>query len=50
MLLTENRKLYPEQKKAKAVMMELLTARNNVERILGVTAKEKEHDLQQEER
>lgn len=49
-LLAENKRLYPDQKKARAEMMELLTARNNVERILGVTAKEKDRDLRQEER
>ena len=31
-------------------MIELLTAKNNVERILGVMEKEKDRDRQQEER
>ena len=45
-LLAENKKRYPEYKQAGAEMMELLTAQNNVERILGVTEKEKNHDRQ----
>ena len=49
-LYAENRKRYPEYKQAKAKMIELLTAKNNVERILGVTEKEKNHDRQQEAR
>ena len=49
-LLAENKKRYPEYKQAKAKMMELLTAKNNVERILGVTEKEKNRDRQQETR
>ena len=50
MLKAENRKRYPEYKQAKAKMIELLTAKNNVERILGVTEKEKNRDRQQGER
>ena len=46
-LYAENRKRYPEYKQAKAKMIELLTAKNNVERILGVTEKEKNRDRQQ---
>ena len=49
-LYAENRKRYPEYKQAKAKMIELLTAKNNVERILGVTEKEKNRDRQQEAR
>ena len=49
-LLTENKKRYPEYKQAKAKMIELLTAKTNVERILGVTEKEKNRDRQQETR
>lgn len=45
-----NKKRYPEYKQAKAEMIELLTAKNNVERILGVTEKEKNRDRQQEAR
>lgn len=35
-LQAENKKLYPEQKQQRAKMLELLTARSNVERILGL--------------
>ncbi|MCI5957788.1 MAG: relaxase/mobilization nuclease domain-containing protein [Clostridiales bacterium] len=38
-LQAENRKRYPEYKLAKVEMIELLTAKNTVERILGVTEK-----------
>ena len=47
MLQAENKKRYLEYKQAKEKMIELLTAKNNVERILGVTGKEKNHDHQQ---
>ena len=50
MLQTENKKRYPEQRQAKEKMIELLTAKNNVERILGVTEKEKNRDRRQEAR
>jgi len=43
-------KLYSAYRQAKPEMMELLTAKNNVERILGVTEKEKNRDYQQEAR
>ena len=46
-LQAENKKRYPEYKQAKEKMIELLTAKNNVERILGVTEKEKNRDRQQ---
>ena len=49
-LYAENRKRYPEYKQARGKMIELLTAKNNVERILGVTEKEKNRDRQQEAR
>ena len=49
-LQAQKKKRYPEYKDAKAKMIELLTAKNNVERILGVTEKEKNHDRQQEAR
>lgn len=49
-LLTENKRLYPDQKKAKAEMMELLTARHNTERILGLTEEDKRREQHQEER
>ena len=49
-LLAENKKLYPDQKKAKAEMMELLTAKHNTERILGLSEEEKRREQRQEER
>ena len=49
-LLVKNKKLYPDQKKAKAEMMELLTAKHNVERILGLSEEEKWREQRQEER
>lgn len=39
-LQAKKEKWYPEYKQIKAKMIELLTAKNNVERILGVTEKE----------
>lgn len=47
MLKVENKKRYPEYKQAREKMLELLTAKNNVERILGVTETEKNRDRQQ---
>ena len=47
MLKAENKKRYPEYKQAREKMIELLTAKNNVERILGATEKEKNRDRQQ---
>ena len=49
-LLAENKKLYPNQKKEKAEMMELLTAKHNTERILGLSEEEKRREQRQEER
>jgi len=49
-LQAENKKRYPEYKQARSEMIELLTAKNNVERILGVTEKEKNRNRQQRER
>ena len=49
-LLDENKKLYPEQKKAKAEMMELLTAKHNAVRILGLTEQNIRQEQRQEER
>ena len=43
----EGRKIYPDLKAARAEMIELLTVKNNVERILGMTEKEKNRDRQQ---
>ena len=49
-LAAENKRRYLEQKRAREKMIELLTAKNNVERILGVTEKEKNRNRQQEAR
>ena len=49
-LLAENKRLYPNQKKAKAEMIELLTAKHNTSRILGLTEEEKRREQSQEER
>ena len=49
-LKAEKQKQYSEYKQARAEMTELLTVKNNVERILGVTEKEKNCDRQQEVR
>ncbi|MEY8389340.1 relaxase/mobilization nuclease domain-containing protein [Oscillospiraceae bacterium 38-13] len=49
-LEAENKKLYPDQKKAKAEMMELLTVKYNTSRILGLTDEEKRREQRQEER
>lgn len=43
-------KQYSQYRQTKAEMIELLTAKNNVERILGATEKEKNRDCQQEAR
>ena len=45
----KNSTIYPTSRKppAQEKMIELLTAKNNVERILGVTEKEKNRDRQQ---
>ena len=43
----ENKKRYPEYKQAREKMIELLTAPNSVERILGVAEKEKDRDRRQ---
>ena len=50
MLEAENKKLYPDQKKARAEMMELLTAKYNTSRILGLNNEEKQREQRQEER
>lgn len=49
-LEAESRKLYPDQKKARAEMMELLTVKHNTSRILGLTEDEKRQEQRQEER
>lgn len=43
-LQAENKKRYPEYKQEREKMIELLTAKNNVERIWGATEKEKNRD------
>ena len=47
-LAAENERRYPEQKRAREKMIELLTAKNNVERILGLIENEKNRNRQQE--
>lgn len=49
-LEAENKKLYPDQKRARAEMMELLTVKHNTSRILGLTEDEKRREQHQEER
>ncbi len=49
-LQAEGWKVSPDLREARAKMIELLTAKNNVERILGVTEKEKNRDRQQDAR
>ena len=49
-LFAENKKLYPDQKKARAEMVELLTVKHNTSRILGLTEEEKQREQRQEER
>lgn len=48
-LLAENKRLYPKQKQAKSEMMELLTVKSNVDRILGKSAKEHRKSRRQKE-
>ena len=48
-LLAENKKTYPELKQARAKMIELMTAKSNVERILGMSGQDKRRDRQREE-
>ena len=49
-LMAENKKLYPEQKKARAEMIELLTVKQNTMRILGLTENDKQREQRQKER
>ena len=44
----EGRKIYPQLKQARTEMMELLTAKNNTERFLGMDAKEQKHQREME--
>jgi len=47
-LQVEGRKIYPDFKRARTEMIELLTAKQNVERMLSVTEKDRLHDHQPE--
>ena len=47
-LCAENEKLYPEQKRERAKMMELLTAKNNTDRILGASETSVKHHIRRE--
>ncbi|MCI9578081.1 MAG: hypothetical protein HFF98_04460 [Oscillibacter sp.] len=49
-LSAENKKRYPEYKQAREKIIELLTAKNNVERFLGMTGKKKNRGRQREAR
>ena len=42
-LLEKKRKLYPEMKSARAEMIDLMTAKNNVDRILGLQDRTVKH-------
>ena len=48
-LNAENKRLYPEQKRERVKMMELLTAKNNTDRILGESEKFVKRHVQREE-
>lgn len=48
-LLAENKKTYSELKQARAKMIELMTAKNNVERILGMSEQDRRRNRQREE-
>ena len=48
-LNAENKRLYPEQKRERAKMMELLTAKNNTDRILGESETSVKRHVQREE-
>lgn len=48
-LLAENKKSYPKLKQARAKMIELMTAKNNVERILGMSEQDRCRGRQREE-
>ena len=48
-LAAENKKLYPEQKRARAEMIELLTAKHNADHILGITVEAPHHDARHEQ-
>lgn len=48
-LMAENKKLYPEFKQTRAKMIELMTAKNNTDRILGLSANQGKRRNQQHE-
>ncbi len=48
-LQAENKKFYPEQKQQRAKMLELLTAKSNVERILGLQNVEWQREKQRQQ-
>lgn len=48
-LLAESKKMYPELKAARAKMIELMTAKNNTNRILGLSEQDKRRERQREE-
>ncbi len=48
-LEAENKKLYPEQKRERAKMMELLTAKSNTDRILGASKNVSQRRVEHEE-
>lgn len=47
MLLAESKKMYPEFKQARAKMIELMTAKNNTDRILGLASEQEKHTSHQ---
>ena len=49
-LMAENKKLYPDQKKARTEIIELLTVTPNTMRILGLTEDDKQREQRQKER
>ena len=49
-LLSEKKAAYPEYRKAKQEMQELLTVQANVAKILGAEPREAEHEKEQEQR
>jgi hypothetical protein len=44
----EDRKIYPQLKQARSEMIELLTAKNNAERILGMDTKQQKSQKEAE--
>jgi len=48
-LQAENKKLYPAQKQDRAKMLELLTAKSNVQRILGLSQNEQQQETKRQQ-